>query len=133
MTVDMPPDYRNLEIRTIAMPKDTNSRGHIFGGWLLSRMDLAGANAASLHAEGLVATVAINSVQFVRPVYVGDEVSCYAVVKKTGKTSITVDIQVWCRRRSGREHINVATGEFVFVALDDVGRSRLLEKKEKTL
>lgn len=104
-------------LRAIAMPADTNPQGDIFGGWLLSQMDLAGSTAAIRRAKGRVATVAVTSMTFRRPVLVGDEVSCYAEVIKVGNTSITVRIESWVRRGIGDGPIKVTEGIFTYVAI----------------
>ena len=89
------------------MPADTNPHGDIFGGWLLCQMDLAGATIATRHAGGRVVTIAITAMVFHRPVCVGDEVSCYASVTKTGNTSITIKIESWARRARGTDTIPI--------------------------
>jgi acyl-CoA thioesterase YciA len=104
-------------LRAIAMPADTNPQGDIFGGWLLSQMDLAGSTAAIRRAKGRVATVAVTSMTFRRPVFVGDEVSCYAEVIKIGNTSVTVKIESWARRGIGDDPIKVTEGIFTYVAI----------------
>ena len=91
-------------LRAIAMPADANPYGDIFGGWLLSQMDLAGGAAARRRAKGRTATVAITAMTFHRPVFVGDEVTCYAQIVKVGRTSITVKVESWVRRGIGEEH-----------------------------
>jgi acyl-CoA thioesterase YciA len=105
-------------LRAIAMPADANPHGDIFGGWLLSQMDLAGSTVATRRAKGRVVTVAITAMTFHRPVFVGDEVSCYAQIIKTGTTSITVKIESWARRGRGEERIEVTEGIFTYVAVD---------------
>lgn len=112
------PPAREPTLRTIAMPADANARGDIFGGWILAQMDLAGGSAAMRRAQGRVATVGIASMSFVRPVFVGDEISGYAVVTKVGCTSITVCIEVWARRLAGEETVKVTEGIFTYVAID---------------
>jgi acyl-CoA thioesterase YciA len=109
-------------IRTIAMPADTNTHGDIFGGWLLCQMDLAGATVATRRANGRVVTVAITAMVFHRPVLVGDEVTCYCNVESTGRTSITIKIESWVRRRTGDEPIKVTEGVFTYVRVDADGR-----------
>jgi len=111
-----------LVIRTIAMPADTNSNGDIFGGWLLSQMDLGGAILARNLSRSRVATVAIDAMAFLFPVYVGDIVSCYASHLKTGRTSMRIEVAVWAQRQKGGEHVHVTHGTFTFVALDDQGQ-----------
>ena len=104
-------------MRAIAMPADTNPHGDIFGVWLLCQMDLAGSTIATRRAKGRVVTVAITGMTFHRPVLVGDEVTCFAVVEKVGNTSITVKIETWVRRRAGEEKIKVTEGTFTYVAV----------------
>jgi acyl-CoA thioesterase YciA len=108
-------------IRTIAMPADTNPHGDIFGGWLLCQMDLAGATIATRSAGGRVVTVAITAMVFHRPVMVGDEVTCYGSIEKTGTTSITIKIESWARRGTGDERIKVTEGVFSYVHVDAEG------------
>src|SRR5438445_4657896 len=84
-------------LRTIAMPADTNPNGDIFGGWLLAQMDLAGGSVAVQRANGRVATVAVDAIEFRLPVFIGDEVSSYATVKREGRSSMTIDVEVWAR------------------------------------
>jgi acyl-CoA thioesterase YciA len=122
---DMPPSGEPA-IRTIAMPADTNPSGDIFGGWLMSQMDLAGSSAAGRRAHGRTATVAVDSMSFLRPVKVGDEVSLYANVVSVGRTSIRVSVEAWRRPRLG-EMSKVTQATFVFVAIGDDGRPRPLD------
>jgi acyl-CoA thioesterase YciA len=112
---------RRLEpaLRAIAMPADANPYGDIFGGWLLSQMDLAGGTAAARRAKGRTVTVAITAMTFHRPVFIGDEVSCYAEIVKVGRTSITVKVESWVRRGIGEEQIPVTDGIFTYVAVGD--------------
>ena len=105
-------------LRAIAMPADANPRGDIFGGWLLSQMDLAGSTIAIRRAKSRVATVAVTSMTFRKPVFVGDEVSCYAEIVKVGTTSITVKIESWVRRGVSGEGLKVTEGLFTYVAID---------------
>jgi acyl-CoA thioesterase YciA len=111
-------------LRTIAMPADTNPNGDIFGGWLLSQMDLAGGSVASQRARGRVVTVALTSMTFHLPVHVGDEVSCYGAIEKIGRSSITIRVETWVRRRDGGETVKVTEGTFTYVAIDAAGRPR---------
>jgi acyl-CoA thioesterase YciA len=111
-------------LRAIAMPADANPHGDIFGGWLLSQMDLAGGAAARRRAKGRTATVAITAMSFHRPVFVGDEVTCYAQIVRVGTTSITVKVESWVRRGTGDEHIAVTEGIFTYVAMDNDRRPR---------
>jgi acyl-CoA thioesterase YciA len=106
-------------LRAIAMPADANPHGDIFGGWLLSQMDLAGGTAATRRAKGRTVTVAITAMTFHRPVFIGDEVTCYAEITKVGRTSITVKVESWVRRGIGEEQIAVTEGIFTYVAVGD--------------
>jgi acyl-CoA thioesterase YciA len=112
-----------LVIRTIAMPADTNPNGDVFGGWLMSQMDLGSTILASKTARARVVTVAMEGLSFLQPVGVGDTVACYAWVEKIGRTSMTIPVEVWVERF--REHgtqVLVTRGVFICVAVDDVGR-----------
>ena len=111
-----------LVIRTIAMPADTNANGDMFGGWVVSQMDLGGAICARNLARSRITTVAIDAMSFHYPVNVGDIVSCHAEIVKTGRTSIRIEIEVWAQRHKGGEHVRVTTGTFTYVAIDDHGR-----------
>ncbi|MEE4191067.1 MAG: acyl-CoA thioesterase [Halieaceae bacterium] len=113
-----------LALQTVAMPKDTNANGDIFGGWLLSQMDLAGGIAAGDVAEGRVATVAIDGMAFLTPVHVGAVVRCYTDVLEIGRSSIRIMVEVWIDSKHDGEPIKVTEGEFVFVAIDENGRTR---------
>ena len=111
-------------LRTIAMPRDTNAAGAIFGGWTVSQMDLAGGTFAAQRTKGRVATVSIDAMRFLRPISVGDEVSCYCTLQEDGETSLAVKIEVWARDRSGGNPEKVTEGVFTYVALDDDGKPR---------
>jgi acyl-CoA thioesterase YciA len=111
-------------LRTMAMPADTNPAGDIFGGWLLSQMDLAGGMVSRRRARGRTATVALDSMVFHKPVQVGDAVSCYARVEKVGRTSIAVHVEVWVERGDGGEILQVTEGVFTYVAIGPDGRPR---------
>jgi acyl-CoA thioesterase YciA len=111
-------------LRAIAMPADANPHGDIFGGWLLAQMDLAGGTAATRRAKGRTATVAITGMTFHRPVFIGDEVTCYAKIVRIGTTSITVKVESWVRRGTGAEQIEVTEGVFTYVAVDNERRPR---------
>jgi len=109
-------------LRLVPMPSDTNAAGDIFGGWIMSQVDIAGSIVAHKHAKTRVVTVAVNEFQFHKPVYVGDLVSCYARVVKTGTTSITVFVEVYAeRQRSIGECIKVTEATVVYVAISDKG------------
>ncbi len=114
-------------IRTIAMPADTNPNGDIFGGWIMAQMDVAGAVAAVRLAKGRVATVAVTGMAFHKPVLVGDLVSCYAAIEKVGRTSITVRVETWIDRYRSGDSYKVTEGTFVYVAIDEEGRPRVVE------
>jgi acyl-CoA thioesterase YciA len=114
----------DLTLRTIAMPADANPNGDIFGGWLLAQMDLAGGNAAGQRARGRVATVAVTAMAFHLPVYIGDEVSCYCSIGRIGRSSITIAVESWVRRRDGGAIVKVTEGVFTFVAIGDDRRPR---------
>ncbi len=115
-------------IRTIAMPADTNPEGDIFGGWLVSQMDLAGATVAFRLAKGRCATIAIDRMSFLSPVFVGDEVSLFCKVLRVGRTSVTVGVEAWRRRRDGGASVQVTSGAFTFVAIDEDRRPRPLSE-----
>lgn len=116
-----------LVIRTIAMPADTNPAGDIFGGWLMSQMDLAAGNIAGRVSQGRGATVAVEAMQFLHPVKVGDEVTLYATLKGVGRTSMRVHVDVWARARFSDTSKKVTEADFVFVALDEAGNPRAIE------
>lgn len=113
-----------LLIRTIAMPADTNPSGDIFGGWLMSQMDLAAGNMAGRVSQGRGATVSVEGMQFLRPVKVGDEVTLYATLLKVGRTSMRIHIDVWARPRYSNKSEKVTEADFTFVALDEQGAPR---------
>lgn len=134
MPTEESPPQREAELRTIAMPADTNAYGDIFGGWLLAQMDLAAGSYAIMRARGRVATVGIEAMSFHRPVYVGDQVSCFCRTLRVGNTSITVHVETWARRRFEHhfaETVKVTEGNFTFVALDEDGRKRALPADAK--
>ena len=116
-------------IRTVAMPSDTNPNGDIFGGWLLSQMDIAGSILAQAEAQGRDATIAINAMKFISPVKVGDTVTCYGVIEKTGNTSITVRLRVTSELPGTRKIKEVTNGIFVYVAIDKEGNPKQLPHK----
>ena len=116
-----------LSIRTLAMPADTNPNGDIFGGWLMSQMDIAGSITAHSRAGGRVVTVGVEAMTFHRPVHVGDVVCCYTDIVKTGKTSMTVLVEVWVlRERNTADNVKVTEGTFTFVAIGKDGNKRAL-------
>jgi acyl-CoA thioesterase YciA len=120
----MPESQRDPIVRTIPQPADMNGNGDIFGGWVLSQMDMAGGTLAARVAKGRVATVAITAMTFVQPIKIGDLVSIYGEVIKTGRTSITIALETVVQRRLDPTSIRVTHGTFVFVAIDDDGKPR---------
>jgi acyl-CoA thioesterase YciA len=121
----------SLAIRTLAMPADANPSGDIFGGWVLSQMDIAGGIVARERARGRVATVAITAMTFHLPVYVGDVLCAYVGIEKIGRTSITTWIEAWALRGKGGGRARVTEGQFVYVALDEAGRPRPVPNGEE--
>jgi len=113
-----------MTLRTVAMPADVNVNGDIFGGWVLSQMDIAGGIPAVEAAKGRVATVAVNEMKFVRPVQVGDVLCVYTWVERVGNTSIAIGLEAWALRRLGGGREKVTEGLFTYVAIDENGRPR---------
>ncbi len=113
-------------LRVLPEPADINMNGHIFGGWVLAMMDRAGGIAAGRLAAGRCATVAIEAMQFIAPILLGDLISIYASVERRGRSSIAIRLDVIAERKRGEEHVKVTTGVFTFVALDDDFRPREL-------
>jgi acyl-CoA thioesterase YciA len=111
------------------MPRDANPAGDIFGGWTLSQMDLAGATFAAERSGGRVATVAVDAMKFLRPIAVGDEVSCFCGLEDDGAASIKVKIETWARSPGGDDSEKVTDGIFTFVAVDEAGKPRRIEEK----
>lgn len=131
-TVHAPPTAENepcgdLSIRTLAMPADTNANGDIFGGWLLSQMDIGGGIFASKIAKSRTVTVAIEAMNFRKPVFVGDVVSIHANLVRIGKTSLTVHLEAWILRRKEMHPILVTDGNFTYVSIDDQGHPQLVK------
>ena len=124
MPTDTPPPRGELSLRTVAMPSDTNPSGDIFGGYIMSLMDLAAGIAAGTHAKGRVATAAVSNLTFLQPVKVGDVVCVYTLIAKTGRTSITVNVEAHVLRRNQGERVRVTDAEFVMVAVDEAGKPR---------
>jgi acyl-CoA thioesterase YciA len=120
-----------LALRTVAMPAFVNLHGDIFGGWLLSQMDLAGGTVAARRAEGRVVTVAVTEMSFRSPVFIGDEITCYANVVKIGRSSIAVKIDAFACRALTGEDIKVTEGLFTYVAVDAKGKSRPVSGKSQ--
>lgn len=124
----MNPCSQNLAIRIIAMPRDTNPNGDMFGGWLVSLMDMAAGSVATNTSKGRAVTVAIDAIAFHKPVAVGDEVSCYTEKLTVGTTSVKIKVEVWVRQRAGNETAKVTEGIFTFVAIDENGKPRPIPK-----
>lgn len=121
------PQDRDVVLRVIPMPSDSNIHGDVFGGWIMSQVDIAGSIPAARRAAGRVATVAVNAFQFKEPVFVGDLLSFYASVIKTGRTSITVSVEVYAQRqRLDAEVVKVTEATLTYVATDEARRSRPL-------
>ncbi len=120
----LPPDPHDLAILTTAMPADTNPSGDIFGGWLMSQMDLAAGNIAARVSKGRVATIAVDGMAFMTPVQVGDEVSVYAKLMSTGRTSMRLKVDAYRRPRDSEVKTRVTEAIFTFVAIDTNGRPR---------
>ena len=117
-----------LTLQTLSMPSDTNPLGDIFGGWLLSQMDIAGAILALEVAQGRVTTIAISGMKFLHPVPVGSLVSCYSILRSVGRTSIRIGIEVWIKDFKTHHRLKVTEGEFVYVAIDDEGKKRFVNE-----
>jgi acyl-CoA thioesterase YciA len=117
-----------LTVRISAMPADTNANGDIFGGWVLSRMDQAGGIAGVERARGRVVTVAMDAMQFIRPVRVGDVLEVYTVVESIGRTSMKIHVEAWAMRFQTHLQEKVTDATFTFVAIDDTGRPRPIPK-----
>nr|WP_151711043.1 acyl-CoA thioesterase [Acinetobacter brisouii] len=120
-----------LSLQTIAMPADTNWSGDVFGGWIVSQMDLAGAIHAERFSKGRCATISIHEMTFLVPVKVGDVVSCYTKILKVGNTSIQMQIEVWDSHDTSREAKRITQGIFTFVAVDAEGHKRQIPEEAK--
>ena len=116
-------------LRTIPQPRDINTNGHIFGGWVLSQMDIAGGIMAAREAQGAVATVAIEAMKFIEPILLQDLISIYASVERRGRTSVAIRIDVMATRNMGKDEVPVTSGLFTFVALDENHRPQPLPEK----
>ncbi len=125
------PEAELPSLRTVAMPADANPSGDIFGGWIMSQMDLAGAIYASYLVEGRLVTVAVESMTFHLPVFVGDQVSCYCKLTHTGNTSLSVHIETWVRRRqTAEQHLKVTEATYTYVSVDNNRRPVPLKKRK---
>ena len=118
-----------LTVRISAMPADTNANGDIFGGWVLSRMDQAGGIAGVERARGRVVTVAIDAMQFIRPVRVGDVLEVYTEVESIGRTSMKIHVEAWARRFQTHMQEKVTQATFTFVAIDEAGKPRPIPRE----
>ncbi len=123
MTDEHPPADAPV-IRVTAMPVDVNPYGDMFGGWMMAQMDLAAGSVASRHCGGRAVTIAVDGMQFHRPVFVGDEVSVHARIIATGTTSMTIEVEAWRRGRHTSEACRVTQARFIFVAIGDDRRPR---------
>ena len=131
MSTDNLPRDREPTIRVLAMPTDTNAAGDIFGGWIMSQVDIAGSITAFRRAQGRVVTVAVNSFEFHQPVFVGDLISCYAEVIRVGRTSLAVKVEVYAERnRQQEECIKVTEAVLTFVAVDESRKPRVVPRAE---
>ena len=117
-------------LRVVPRPSDINANGHIFGGWVLSQMDIAGGIVAARRAGGQVATVAIDSMEFIAPILLHDLISVYAEVEKVGRTSMTIRIEVVATREGGKRDVKVTEALFTFVAIDSHARPRPIDPVE---
>ena len=119
---------RDPVLRVVPGPGDINANGHIFGGWVLSQMDIAGGITASKRSQGPVATVAIESMEFIAPIHLRDVISVYAEVERVGRSSMAVRIEVVATRDRGASEVKVTEGLFTFVALDERNRPRPVDQ-----
>ncbi len=122
------PDGMELTLRTLAMPADANPAGDIFGGWVMSQMDLAASVRADERARGRTATVAVREIVFRKPVKIGDTLCVYTCIEKVGRTSITLRIEAWARRHYDHTREMVTEASFVMVALDEAGKPRPVDE-----
>jgi acyl-CoA thioesterase YciA len=123
------PNERDLTIRVMAMPSDTNASGDIFGGWLMSQVDIAGSIVARRRALGRTVTVAVDSFQFRKPVFVGDLISCYAKITRIGKTSLTINVKAFAERQGKSHHTHLVTeADLTYVAVDEQRKPRHIPK-----
>ena len=131
MSIDCLPRDREPTIRVLAMPTNTNAAGDIFGGWIMSQVDIAGSITAFRRARGRVVTVAVNSFEFHKPVFVGDLISCYAHVIRIGRTSLAVKVEVYAERnRQQEECIKVTEAVLTFVAVDEQRKPRIVPRED---
>ncbi|NVK40209.1 MAG: acyl-CoA thioester hydrolase YciA [Oceanospirillaceae bacterium] len=133
MTETVAKPQGDLLLRTLAMPADTNPNGAIFGGWIMSQMDIAGGMRAHEIAQGPVVTIAVDSMKFIKPVQVGDVVCCYGSIVRLGTTSITLNLEVWVRPRGchggdSDPRFKVTEAAYTFVAVDESGAKRVFPR-----
>ena len=121
-----------LSLRTLAMPRDTNPNGDIFGGWVLSQMDIAAGMSASQRARGRVATVAVDAMTFKLPVYVGDILCVYTDIERIGTSSMAIHVEAWVLRDRMGERLKVTEGIFTFVAIDGQRKPRPVSKTDQS-
>jgi acyl-CoA thioesterase YciA len=123
-TATVLPKGKDPTLRVVPMPSDANYSGDIFGGWIMSQVDIAGSIPAAELAQGRIVTIAVNSFLFKQPVMIGDVVSFYSEIARVGRTSITVDVEVFARRRSLHEIVKVTEATLTYVAVDDQRQPR---------
>ena len=127
--ISLPID-KDPTLRVVPMPSDANYSGDIFGGWIMSQVDIAGSIPAAQLAKGRIVTIAVNSFLFKQPVMIGDLVSFYADVVKVGNTSITVDVEVFAQRRSLHEIVKVTEATLTYVAVDENRKPRVINRSK---
>jgi acyl-CoA thioesterase YciA len=125
-------DFRNPAIRVVAFPADANAYGDIFGGWLMSLMDSAAGIVAARRAKGRAVTIAMDGMEFHKPVKVGDEVSVYADLTRVGRTSMVIAVEAWRRPRHQEQDEMVTKATFTFVAVDNAGQPRPVDQQEQS-
>ena len=130
MTDEQLPDELELTLRTVAMPADANPAGDIFGGWVMSQMDLAAFLRANELAHGRTVTVAVHEIVFKKPVKIGDTLCVYTSIEKVGRTSITLKVEAWTRRHYMESRDKVTEANFVMVAVDDAGNPRPVTQQD---
>lgn len=127
-----PEDNFEVVVRTVPMPADANANGDIFGGWLMSQMDIGGAILAREIADTRVVTVTVDKMTFVAPVYIGDLLTCWARLKRIGRTSLSVEVEAWVHRfRNPEQLVRVTEGVFTYVAIDDHGKPIPVKRESK--
>ena len=123
------PDFEP-SLNTVPMPADTNANGDIFGGWILSQMDIAGAIQAVKRTKTRVTTVGIEAMTFHKPIFVGDVVSLYTTIERIGNTSIAIKIESWVKRRITQDNVKVTEGIYTYVSLDENGKPTSIAKED---